>query len=286
MRPVAARGRRIWGLAGLAVAASIAIPGGWFITTAGTGWNGASPADTVTRVLTVAQPVTTVNVLSYGGPVRVTAGPVRSVQVTETIVYDPREGALPAAPPSVSNGILTVTASVCQDVNCTVGLVVSVPLGVGVAAQTQGGLLAVSGTASANLDSGGGPVEAGGINGHLIVATEGGSAVIRHLAGPLVADTGGGSLLALGVSATTATVITSGGDARIEFRTAPDGVFVSTGGGAATLTVPGGPYALTANAYGGPDTVAIATGPAAGRSITVTTAGGPLEIVHPAGSGG
>jgi hypothetical protein len=280
MRPVAARGRRLWGLTGLAVAVSLAIPGGWLITTAGiSSYGSAGRMRTATRVVTVPQPVTTVNVQSDGAPVQVTAGPVHRVRVTEVIGYDPQDYGLPPVMQSVSAGILTLAEPACQeDFDCTIGFIVTVPPGVAVAADTQGGSLTVSGTAGANLDSGGGPVRATGIRGHLIATTGDGSLVVNGLTGPLVADTNGGPLLAQGIDAATATVITSGGEARIAFTAAPDGVFVSTDGGPAALTLPGGPYALTASTYGGPETIRIATDPAARSSITVTTGGGPLQV--------
>jgi hypothetical protein len=274
MRPVAARGRRIWGLAGLAVAASLAVPGGWLITSAGV-HRGPGLQDTVTRVVTVSQPVTTLDVQSYGAPVQVTAGPVHRVQVTEAISYDPQDGPPPAVPQSVSNGILTLIEPDCD---CTAGFSVIVPSGVGVAADTSGGPLTVSGVAAANLDSGSGPVRATGISGPLVVTTEGGALTLDGLTGPLQAGTGGGRLLADGIGSATATITTDGGAARIGFAEAPDGLFVSTGGGPAMLTLPAGPYALTARSYGGPEVIGIATDPAAGRSVTVTTGGGPLQI--------
>jgi hypothetical protein len=274
MRPVAARGRWIWGLAGLAVVASIAVPGGWLITSAGVD-RGPGPQLTATRVVTVSQPVTTLDVQSYGAPVQVTAGPVHRVRVTEAITYDPGDGRLPAVPQSVSNGILTLTEPACD---CSVGFTVTVPLGVGVAADTEGGPLTVSGVGAANLNSGGAPVSATGISGPLVVTTDGGALTLNGLAGPLQAETGGGPLLAQGVHSATATITTGGGEARIGFAKAPDGLFVSTDGGPAALTLPAGPYALTARSYGGPEAVGIATNPAAGRSVTVTTGGGPLQI--------
>ncbi|HTW02727.1 MAG TPA: hypothetical protein VMF87_20650 [Streptosporangiaceae bacterium] len=276
MRPVAARGRRLWGLAGLATAALLAIPGGWIITSAGVATQ--SVPVTVTRVVTVRQPVTTLMVQSNGAPVQVTAGPVRRVRVTETISYNP-EGGSPAVPSAVSDGILSLTGPQCD---CSVSFTVTVPPGLGVSADTEGGALTVSGAAGANLNSGGGPVRATGISGHLIVNADHGTVVINGLTGPLDADTGGGALLASGVEAPAVTVVTSGGRARIGFTAPPDAVFVSTGGGPASLTVPGGPYALTASTYGGSKAVGIASSPAAGRSITVTTGGGPLRIEPPA----
>jgi hypothetical protein len=274
MRPVAVAGRRIWGLAGLAVAASLAVPGGWLITSAGVD-RGAGPQDTVTRAVTVRQPVTTLDVQSYGAPVQVTAGPVPRVQVTEAITYDPQDGRPPAVPQSVSNGILALIEPACV---CTVGFSVTVPPGVGVAADTEGGSLIVSGVAAANLDSGGAPVRATGISGPLVVTTDGGALTLNDLTGPLQAGSGGGPLLARDIDSATASITTDGGEARIGFTKAPDGLFVSTDGGPAVLTLPSGPYALTARSYGGPEVVGIATDPAAGRSITVTTGGGPLQI--------
>jgi hypothetical protein len=278
VHPVAARGRRIWGLVGLATAASLAIPGGRLITSAGVSTQ-LPPQDTVTRVVTVRQPVTTLKVQSNGAPVRVTAGPVHRVRVTETISYNPESGGPPAVPQAVSDGILSLTGPQCD---CSVTFTVTVPPGLGVAADTEGGALTVSGAAGANLNSGGGPVLATGISGHLIVTADDATVVIKGLTGPLDADTGGGALLASGVDTPAATVVTSGGEARIGFTAAPDAVFVSTGGGPAALTVPGGPYALTASSYGGSEAVRIATSPAAGRSITVTTGGGSLRIEPPA----
>lgn len=287
MHPVAARGRRIWGLTGVAVTAMLAIPGGWLITTAGVDGHWHGPQQTVTRVITVPEPVTTVHVQSDGAPVQVTAGPVQRVRVTEEITYDVKDQ-LPTVPQSLSGGVLTLDGAcevqlgrVTLASDCTVGFNVTVPPGVGVAADTQGGALNVSGAAAATLDSGGGPVRVTGISGHLIVTTQGGPLVINGLTGPLVADTGGGSLLAQGISAATATVITGGGEARIGFIAPPDGLFVSTDGGSAAVTVPGGPYALTVDTYGGPETVRIPTDHGVGRSITVTTGGGSLDIAPP-----
>ena len=71
--------------------------------------------------------------------------------------------------------------------------------------------MTVSGTAGANLDSGGGPVSATRIGGPLTVSTEGGPLLLDGLTGPLYADTGGGPLIARDVAAATATVITGGG---------------------------------------------------------------------------
>jgi len=282
MRQVTAADRRVWGASGLATVLALAVPGAWLITTAGTSQNGAVTAFP-SRTITVTQHVTSLNVQSYGAPVRVAARPGYPVQVTETIMFNRQNGGPPAVTQSVSGGRLTLAAPSCADSGCSVGFEVTVPAGVTVTAASEGGPVTVSGTAGANLDSGSGPVRATGIDGPLTVTSEGGGVIVDGLTGPLHVDTGSGTLLAQGVAAATATVITDGGEARISFATAPDAVLVSTGSGAATLVMPGGPYALTADSGGGPQQVGIATDPAASRSINVSTDGGPLQIIPNAG---
>ena len=279
MRAVAAPGRWVWGLSGLVTAAVLAIPGARLIATAGDPWPAPNPIRAMTRTVIVPQPVTRLDVQTYGTPVQVTAGPVRLVQVTETITWDPQGGWPPSVTQSVSGGRLTLADPVCNaNDNCGVSFAVTVPRGVAVTVATEGAPIAVSGAAGANLDSNGGPVRAAGTDGALNVTTEGGPLEVDGLTGPLYADTGGGPLLARGVAAATATVITGGGQALVGLTAAPDTVTVNTEGGPGTLAVPGGPYALTANSDGGPQLVGIATNPAASRTITINTGGGPLQI--------
>ncbi len=281
MRTVATRGRWIWGVSGLVTTAALIISGTYLITAAGQAQH-AQPTQTATRTVTVPQPVTSLTVQSYGDPVQVTAGPVRRVEVTETINYDPQAGGPPAVAQSVSDGRLSVGDPACANSDCDVSFSVIVPSDVTATVTTEGAPVTVSGIAGANLDSGGGPVRATEIGGPLTVSTGGGPLTLAGLAGTLLADTGGGSLTAQGVASTTAAITTSGGDARLAFSAAPDTVTVSTDGGSAQLAVPGGPYALTTDSGGGPQSVGIATDPAAGRSITVISGGGPLWI-GPAG---
>jgi hypothetical protein len=111
--------------------------------------------------------------------------------------------------------------------------------------------------------------------------------MVNSLTGALHADTGGGNLIAEGISGSVVTATTEGGNVRLGFAAAPDTVQVSTGAGDADLTVPGGPYALTADSGGGPEVISIATSLAATRSINVSTEGGALRINAGAvGSGG
>ena len=279
MRAVAGPGRWVWGLSGLVTAAALAIPGARLITSPGNEDNiSAVPQQVVTRTETVPQPVTSLVVQSYGGQVQVTSGQVSRVQVTETIGYDQGIDSPPVVTQSVSGGRLSLSDPACSNSPCTVDFDVTVPPGVTVMVSTGGGPVAVSGTAGAFLDSGGGPVRATLIGGPVTVNTGGGPLMLRGLSGPLRAETDGGSLVAQDIAAATATITTGGGTATVAFDAAPESVSITTNGGTAILAVPGGPYAVTADSGGGPESLAIATDPAARPTLTVSSGGGPLRI--------
>lgn len=300
MRAVTVSGRWAWGLAGLVTAVALAVPGTRLITMAGT--SGPPPMTAVTRNVTVPQPVSSLTVQTYGGTVRVAAGRVSRVHVTETIMYDAQAGPLSAGPApggslsygsqagvppvvaqSVSGGSLRLGDPACASSDCLVNFTVTVPPDVTVTVDTQGDPVTVSGVAGADLNSGGGPVTATRIGGPLTVTTGGGPLTLTGLAGPLNADTDGGNLVASGVAGATAAVSTRGGPAQIAFSAAPALVNVNTDGGTLLLTVPGGPYALSAESDGGPQQVGIATDPHARSSITVNSGGGPLQVGPAAG---
>ena len=315
MHAVATPGRWIWRLSGLITTAVLVLVGAHLITRAGQPEYAQPQAAAIRTVtVTVAQPVTSLAVQSYGAPVQITAGPVRQVEITETLMYDsqadggptvahavptgplsasPAAPAVPAAPSvpggapavvqSVTGGRLSVGDPACANSDCSVSFAMTVPSDVTATVSTDGGSVSVSGIAGANLDSGGGPVRARGIGGPLTVDTDGGSLQLDGLAGPLRADTGGGPLAAQGVTSATATVSTGGGNAWLAFAAAPETVTVSTDGGDAQLALPGGPYALTADSDGGPQpSVGIATDPQAPRSITISSGGGALLITSAA----
>jgi hypothetical protein len=285
MRAVAGQGRWIWGVSGLVTAAALAIPGARLITSPGTNGDNvyAHPQHVVTRTETVPQPVTSLVVQSYGGQVQVTSGQVNRVHVTETIGYD--QGTNPVVTQSVSGGRLSLSDPACSNSGCTVDFDVTVPADVTVTASSGGGQVTVSGTAGANLASGGGPVRATLIRGPLTVNTGGGSLDVRELSGPLRAETEGGSLVAQDLAAATATITTGGGSAVVSFAAVPENVSVSTEGGPVVLAVPGGPYRLNADSEGGPQSVGIATDPTALPSITVNSGGGSLRVEPPGGAG-
>jgi len=316
-RPV--RGRWIWVISGVITVLALGVPGVQLIVNAGIPNDGQGNMSAVpTRVVDITQPVTSLNVQSYGAPIRITTRSGPGVTVGEQVSY-PGGDSAPAVTARVTRGQLTLDAPACANSPCSVGFIVTLPTRVPVTAassggdiiisgaagasldsgsgavratgitgslgiSTEGGPVIVSSAAGANIDSGGGPVRATGIYGQLTVSTEGGPLSLNGLTGDLHADTGGGTMVAEGVSAATATVTTESGDARLGFATAPSTVQVSTGGGAADLSVPGGPYALTADdGGGGSELISLDTNPAAARTINVSTEGGPLRIVGAAG---
>lgn len=264
-------------------AAALAVPGTRLIALTGVPWHQAPPSAVTTRSMTVPQAVTSLIVRDYGGQVRVTAGPVRRVQVTETIRYDPR-AAVAAVTESVAGGRLNLSDPACQGVGCDVDFAVTVPAALTVTVDTQGGPAEVSGIAGGSVDTGGGAARIARVTGPLTVSTGGGPALLSGVAGPLHVDTSGGALDARGISAATASVSTGGGPAQVAFSAAPKTVTVTSDGGPAILRVPGGPYALTADSAGGPELIGIATDPAARVSLTISSGGGPIQL-EPASAG-
>jgi len=308
------RGRWVWSLSGVVTIALLAIPGTYLVTTAGSPTNSPAQLSAVpTRTITVTQPVTSLNIESYGAPITIVAGPVRHVQVTEAITFDPDNGGPPHVAQSVSRGLLTLSAPECGRSPCSVGYSVTVPSDVAVTAESDGGPVTVSGVAGANLDSQGGPMDLSGIGGPLTASTEGGQLTVSGageanldsgngsvratdirgpltvnteggdltldgLAGPLDADTGNGNLLARHVAAVTAAVSTEGGDADIAFTTAPELVTVNTGGGNARIGFAVAPLSVDVNTEGGDALLTVPGGPYA---LDADSVGGPQSVAIP-----
>jgi hypothetical protein len=307
-----ARGRWIWILSGLATITLLTIGGTHLITSAGVGGPTQLQSAVPTRTITITQPVTSLNIESYGAPIVVTAGPVQHVQITEAVTFDSNDGP-PAVTASVAKGQLTLNAPDCESSPCNVGFAVTVPKDVAVTAQsddgplsvsgvaaanldsgggparvsdisgqltvsTEDGPLTVSGVADANLDSGGGPVQVANVRGPLTVNTEDGNLVMTGLTGPLDADTGGGTLLARDIAAVTATVNTEGGDADIAFTNAPELVSVDSGGGNARVGFAAAPQSVSISTQGGNALLTVPGGPYA---LTTESEGGSQYVYIP-----
>jgi hypothetical protein len=189
----------------------------------------------------------------------------------------------PSRPSAPSAGSAGSVGSASSASDCEVAFDVTTPKGVRATVSSAGGPISVSGTAGANLDSGGGFVTAEQVAGPLTVRSDGGFIRVDGLTGTLNADSGSGPVIAQDLTAPAATVTTEGGSATLDYAIAPESVTVSTGGGPADVDVPGGPYAyaLTADSGGGPEMFGIPVAATASRSITVSTDGGMLIVGSP-----
>ncbi len=310
MRAVGGPGRWVWGLSGLATAAVLLVPGVRLLTASGGPWHRQPAPDTAVRSLTVPEHVTSLDVQSYGGLVKVTAGRVSRVEVTETINYVEQDGGLPAVVQSVSAGRLTLAAPACATSDCNVGFTVTMPAGIPAIVTTDGGAAVVSGTVRADVDSGGGPVTAEHIDGALTVNSDGGSLqvdgaagaeldsgsgpmTVDHIHGPLIVNTDGGSLELNGASGA---YIESGGGP-VAAQHIDGALTVNTDGGSLQLNGTAGP--LQADTEGGPlsgqgvdaATASVNTNGGSARiafsaapdTVLLSSQGGPAALTVPGG---
>jgi hypothetical protein len=309
MRAVAAPGRLIWAVSGLVTMLALAVPGFRFIVTTGDtqqGQQNVQPGNTVTRTVTVTQPVTSLIVQSYGARIQVTGGRVSHVVVTETFNVSAPSGSFipsgPPAPPTPSgpfipsgpstpsahpgsdnsappvaavlhHGQLSVGSVACNSWESCVSFTVTVPRRVTVTVSSQSGPVTVSGVAAVNGDSGGASMELSDIDGPVDATTDGGPLQLTNVTGPVQADTGGGSLDASAITAATATIATDGGPAQLTGSIAR--LYVDTGGGSAGVTLSAAPEAVTISSDGGPAELTVPGGPYA---VTAYTDGGPESV--------
>jgi hypothetical protein len=264
------RGRWIWTLSGLVTVGLLAWPVVGLISRAGNGGQGefVTAAPTMTRTVTITQPVTSLSVESYGAPIQITAGPVHQVTVREAISY-PGPGQAPTVTAAVSDRTLTLAAPACATSGCTVGFTVIVPPAVTVTAESDNGGIAVSGVAGANLDSGGGPVWASHIHGPLSVTSEDGWIRVSDVSAPsgTSLDSGGGPVQASHINGPL-TISSEDGGITVSDVTAP-GVNLDSGGGPVQVARVDGPLSVTSEDGG--VTVNGLTG-----NLEADTGGGPF----------
>ena len=149
MRAVAVPGRLVWGISGVVTAAALAVPGVHLLTSPWDHGQGQQIQGTVTRTVTLSQPVSSVNVESYGGSVQVTGARVSQVKVTETVGVPGPGSAAPPVAATVRDGQLTVGGPVCGTSETCVSFAVTVPRDVAVTVASEGGPVTVSGVAPA-----------------------------------------------------------------------------------------------------------------------------------------
>lgn len=296
----APRGRWIWPVVGTATLLVIAVPAAVGAARIGETRDHSVFTALPSRTVTVTQPVTGLDVSSYGSPIRVIRAAVSEVTVVETITFDPRSGRPPSVRPRVSRGELTLALPACASGGCAVGFAVTVPDGVAVKASSEGGQISVAGATSADLKSGGGFVTASAIRGPLTVVAEGGAVTaadvdsadldsgggpvtVRRVTGALTATADGGSITA--IEAGSANVDSGGGPVVVSrvygplTVTADGGSISATEAPGAELDSGGGPVTaraidgeLSATTEGGTLRVDRLTG-----DLTASTGGGPFE---------
>lgn len=275
------RGRWIWPLTGTATVLLLGAAISVAAIKAGTD-NFGNQSALPTRTVTVNGPVTSLNVSSYGAPIRVTRGPVSQVTVVETISFDGPDHPS-AVRASDHDGAVTLAAPSCEYGHCSVGFAVTVPSGfpdVTVTATSENGAVSVSGAGTTDIDSGGGPVTASAIRGALTVTSEDGSITVSG-AGSASLDSGGGPVTVNGVT----------GPLNVSSE---DGSIDAHGTGSATLDSGGGPVtasaihgALTVIADSGSVNVSGAQGAdlnSGGGPVTARSIDGPLSATTDSGS--
>jgi hypothetical protein len=241
------RGRWIWTLAGVVTVGLLTVPAVAVITKEGNyGGNGQVVNATPTRTVTVSQPISSLSVDSYGAPIQVTAEPVHSVTITESLSYDSQAGPAPVVTDAVSNGMLSLAAPGCATNGCSVGFSVIVPSGVAVTADSDNGSIAVAGAAGANLDSGGGPVQASRITGPLTISSENGSITVDDVTAPsgINLDSGGGPVQASGITGPL-TISSENGGITISDVSTTAAVDLDSGGGDVQVSQVHGPLTVT-----------------------------------------
>ena len=164
MRQVTVPGRLFWGISGVITVVVLGTGGAHLILNAGQPSNQFSLSAVPTRTVTITQPVTSVNVQSYGAPIEVTTGTGPDVTIAEAVTY-PDGDSPPAVTAQVTGGQLILAAPSCADSPCSVGFTVTLPTRVPVTAASSGGNIIISGAAGASLDSGGGAVRATNVTG-------------------------------------------------------------------------------------------------------------------------
>lgn len=184
---------------------------------------------------------------------------------------------------------------------CELDATASVPAGLPVTANTDGGDAEVTGTTGAvTLSSGGGNIAAEHAAGTLALNTSGGNIQATDLtSATLSADTGGGdihtdgvrsslvtvttsggNIQATGIAAPTVTASADGGNIEIDFASVPRDVRVDTSGGNITLVLPRSPasYYVITHTAGGNVSNSLQPNSRSHNVITATSGGGNITI--------
>ena len=109
-------GRWIWAVSGVVTAVALGVPGAHLILNAGTPTVQENMSVAPTRTITITQPVTSLNVQSYGAPIQVVTGSGPDVTVSESVAFSGDTS--PGVTAQVTGGQLILAAPVCAQSAC------------------------------------------------------------------------------------------------------------------------------------------------------------------------
>ena len=213
-----------------------------------------------------------------GGDVTVHQALARSgeARLTGTVQYSLIRPAFAVSDTSVSLHCRIPTGNYCG-LNATL----DVPADTAVNLTTGGGNIQASGIDSdVVLDSGGGDVAVWRAGGIANVITGGGNLTASDLGGILRFSTGGGDVNGSGLSAPQVTLESGGGNVTLLFTRAPADLNITSSGGDVTVLLPHGStgYAITSSPGGGNYSASVPTDPKGSHKITVDSGGGNISI--------
>jgi hypothetical protein len=170
--------------------------------------------------------------------------------------------------------------------NCGLNATLDVPADTAVDLTTGGGNVQASGIQhDVTMDTGGGDVTISGTGGNTDLATGGGNVTADHLGGTVKFTTAGGDVSVNDLFSPDVTLETGGGNVTLVFTGAPANLDITSNGGDVSVVLPHGGtyYHVKVTAHGG-DYTASSTVPASpsGHPITVASGGGNVSITEAA----
>jgi len=169
--------------------------------------------------------------------------------------------------------------------NCGLSATLDVPADTPVDLTSGGGNIQASGIQrDVTLDTGGGDVTISGDGGNTDLSTGGGNVTAGDLGGILKFTTAGGDITGNGLFAPDVTLQTGGGNVTLVFTKVPARVNITSSGGDVTVLLPRGStrYLITDDPAGGNVSAPVptTTSPTAANQVSVSSGGGNIQIAE------
>jgi DUF4097 and DUF4098 domain-containing protein YvlB len=169
--------------------------------------------------------------------------------------------------------------------NCGLNATLDVPADTAVNLTSGGGNVQASGIQrDITMDTGGGDVTVSGIGGNTDLSTGGGNVNASDLGGILKFNTAGGDVNVNDLFSPNVTLETGGGNVTLVFTKVPTNVDITSSGGDVTVVLPHGStrYLITSNPAGGGNSASVptTTNPNAANKISVSSGGGTISIAE------